>query len=141
MIHENSTSNAQEMASRQVAVQEKIHALQRETPGLSYLDAFEACSKLPEMKSVFDAMHIPAALDAPPRDPAQQKAASQFLGKAQAAAHGRGIPFDVAWNAMRDEEPELFRAMQGGSDAAQVPKDQVFAATLSPLQGQDAHRP
>ena len=140
-FQQHKTANAQAMTERRSAVLEKVRELQRETPGMSFETAYAECAKLPEMKSVFDAMQQPAAMTVAGPSPEQKKASAQWAGKVQAAVHQRGISYDAAHEAMKAEEPQLHAAMSGSQGAGQFPKDEVFDATLLPARTQTPHRP
>lgn len=126
--HPNRTTNAA-IAERQNAVQEKIRELQRANPSWSYDQAYAECKKQPEMLSTFVAMQNPAEIPDPAKvqelSVAQRKAAAEFRGKVEAAAHQRGISFDQAWQSMKAEEPDLHAAMVGDNDPEKRLKEQM----------------
>ena len=114
-------------ADRNFILQDAVRKLQRQNPQMGYDAAFdeiwrtqngsleESNPKLAMMRTV----QAQAANDTAAADSLAKKTASaRFSGLVKAAMHTRQIGYDEAWDAMKDEQPELLAEMNGKAAGA-----------------------
>jgi acyl-CoA reductase-like NAD-dependent aldehyde dehydrogenase len=126
---------------RNRVLQDKLREIQLKNPTWSYDKVWQTANAAPEMQPVVAEMDQPLAVgstanavtDAPSP---QRIAGAKFRGLAQKAVKERGIAFDAAWAAMKEEEPELYAAMSkdapGTADAYKDPHQPLaFTSTAT----------